>query len=55
MEYAYCGDCDHGDRVGVEGSIPVGGASEHDGLELDDACSGVDICLKLHVKLVLLP
>ena len=40
---AYCGDCDHGDSVGVKGGVPVGGAAEHNGLELGDACGGVDI------------
>jgi len=42
-ETAYCGDSDNSDGVGMEGGVPVGGAAEHDRLELGDACGGVDI------------
>jgi hypothetical protein len=37
---AYGGDGDHGDGVGVEGGVPVGGAAEHDGLELGELYCG---------------
>jgi len=40
---AYSGDSDHRDGVRVECGVPVGRAAEHDGLELGDACGGVDI------------
>jgi len=50
--HAYSGDSDHGDGIGVEGVVPVGGAAKHDRLELGDACGGVDVGLITHVKLV---